>query len=595
MTSAIQFVGDLLRLPFDRFGPDEYGLFLKAKRLPESRTLFDPVNETYVIEAPARFAAMLGVELPKLDRPALDFSAFLFDDQVEITGMALDAKRFAVWSDCGLGKTLIELEFARHVIHRTGGRVLIITLNEIIPQYIEEAFRFYGDALPIVRINSRAELREWCKNGPGHLAITNYEKMNPESLETQEVTEMRHLAAIILDESSRLKTGGGKQKWALIKSCKGIEYKLSCTATPAPNDIMEFASQASFLEKMRNETDIIWTYFVRDPKTHRWTVKRHARKAFFEFMSGWSIYVRNPKRYGWRQGMEEVPEPIIQAHEIESTEEQRAHLLRLAAQEAGGQGMLFYDKDTNAIQRAKLSQVAKGFVYLKDRPAIALPDKLPPRRKVEKQFNNLASEMRRLKFLLKIYSPTDGEPCGISRQLRSAREIQRIESKKPAYVADLIYSEVAAGLQVLVWTVFDAESNLIAEALAKTAGAQAFDLLTGKTKDADRLTILERFRKGESRVLISRANMLGYGMNFQNCGSMIFSGWTDSFESYYQALRRAYRYGQKKRLRVHIPCIKDLEGDQLENIFRKESAHNSAIEEMEANYVTAKASLRGAA
>lgn len=531
---AIEIAGDLMRIPFRAFGPDQYQLFLKAKKLPESRTLFSPVDETYIIEAPARFARLLDLNIPLQSAQDLPLSPFLFDDQQHITRAALDAKRFAVWSDCGLGKTIIELEFARQVIHRTGGRVLIFTLNEIVPQFIEECVRFYGDSLPIVRLNSRAEMRQWCKDGGAQaLAITNYEKMNPESLAEQEVKEMRHLAGIILDESSRLKTGGGKQKWALIKSCKGIEYKLSCTATPAPNDIMEFASQASFLEKMRTDAEIIWTFFVRDSKTHRWTVKRHARKAFFEFMSSWSIYVRSPERFGWRLGMEKIPEPEIHVHEIEATEEQRGQLVKLAT-EPTGQGMLFYDRDTNAIQRAKLSQVAKGFVYLK------------------------------------------GE---------AARKVKRISSRKPGIVADLIRSEVDRGLQVLVWTVFDAESDIIAEHLKTCAPHLQFDLLTGKTSDTDRLTILERFRHGESPVLISRASMLGYGMNFQNCGSMIFSGWTDSFESYYQAVRRAYRYGQTKRVRVHVPVIKDLEGDMLENVFRKESEHNAAIEEMEANYV----------
>lgn len=551
MTNTIEFAGDQLRLPFRRFGPEEYGLFLKAKRLPESRTIFEPDTETYVIEAPARFASMLGVEMPKAAAEGLPFSSYLFDDQAAICKMALDAKRFAVWSDCGSGKTPLALEWSRHVIHRTGGRVLIVTINEICNQWVEEAHKFYGDALPVHRIRSRQEMREWCQHGGGgaQIGITNYEKWNPESLDQQIVSEAKHLAGIVLDEN-RIKTGGGKQKWALIHSCKGIEYKLSLTATPAPNDIMEFASQASFLEKMRTESDIIWTYFVRDAKTHRWTVKRHARKAFFEFMAGWSIYVRDPKRYGWRQGMPEVPEPEIFVHEIEANEEQRAQLLRLAALEAGGQGLLYYERDTNAIQRAKLSQVAKGFVYLK--------------------------------------GPN-------SEKIKGGRKIKLIPSKKPAFVADLIRAEAAAGLQVLVWTIFDAESDLLADALDKTAGAPTFDLLTGKTKDSDRLAILERFRKGDSRILISRASMLGYGMNFQNCGSMIFNGWSDSFEAYYQALRRAYRFGQTKRLRVHIPVIRELEGDQLDNIFRKESSHNASIDEMEANYVTAKAAIRGVA
>jgi len=158
-------------------------------------------------------------------------------------------------------------------------------------------------------------------------------------------------------------------------------------------------------------------------------------------------------------------------------------------------------------------------------------------------------------------------------------------------VANLIQQEAAAGLQVLVWTVFDAESDLIADRLRSRE--LKFDLLTGKSGDDDRLVILNRFRHGESRILVSRAAMLGYGQNFQKCGSMIFSGWNDSYESYYQAIRRAYRYGQTESLRVHIPVIQLLEGDMLENIFAKQAKHEAAIETMERNYIKATQRIRG--
>jgi hypothetical protein len=92
---------------------------------------------------------------------ALPFPSNLFEDQIATLRLALDAKRFAVWSGCGLGKTPICLEWARQVMHRTGGRVLIVTLNEIVQQFIEEAKKFYGEDLPILRLNSRQEMRDF--------------------------------------------------------------------------------------------------------------------------------------------------------------------------------------------------------------------------------------------------------------------------------------------------------------------------------------------------------------------------------------------------------------------------------------------------
>lgn len=162
----ISFAGEKMRVRFDRFDLDAYSLFLKSKRLPEADIVFDEKDESYTVEAPARFAALLGIEPPSVAVTDLPLSSFLFDDQQAITTMALEAKRFAVWSGCGQGKSLIEFEFARHVIHKTKGRVLLISLNEIVKQLVEECQRFYGDSMTITRLNSREEMKRWCISGP---------------------------------------------------------------------------------------------------------------------------------------------------------------------------------------------------------------------------------------------------------------------------------------------------------------------------------------------------------------------------------------------------------------------------------------------
>jgi hypothetical protein len=185
--------------------------------------------------------------------------------------------------------------------------------------------------------------------------------MNPDE-SGQVVPEMKALAGVALDESSRLKAGGGKQKWALIHSCKGIPYKLSCTATPAPNDVIEFASQASFLERMRSENEIIWTFFTKDKETGEWTVKRHAQSAFFEWMCAWSIYLRDARRYGWSRNVELPPEPVIIKHPIEMTLEQAKAALTYNTNNKG-QMSLFATQAQGIVGRSKLSQIAKGFIY----------------------------------------------------------------------------------------------------------------------------------------------------------------------------------------------------------------------------------------
>lgn len=531
-----------MRIRFDRFDISHYRLFLKCKALPEMEVEYDREGETYAITAPARFASLLGVQGPAVEAAALPMCPSLFDDQTYLVSLALVSKRFAIWSQCGNGKTLIGLEWARQVVAKTGGRVLIVTFNEIVPEWIDQARKFYGDSLPITRLESREDMRRWCESGAPGIAVTNYEKFNPGELSEQTVNECRYLAGVVLDESSRLKGGGGKQKWALIKSMKGVEYKLSLTATPAPNDLMEFASQASFLEKMRTETDIIWTFFTRDPQTQEWTVKPHARKAFFEWMSSWSIYVNSPKRYGWRLDQPDVPAPSYHVVDVPMTSEQRRALETLNVEKAeDGQVDLFGTSGNGVTNRSKLSQIAKGFRYQKD---------------------------------------------------GTGRKAERIASQKAKAIAKILREERKKHTQVLIWTVFEEELEILLEELREFDDVAWID---GSTTEAQRVGILERFGWGDIRVLVSRARMLGYGKNFQFCGAMIFSGWTDSFEDFYQAVRRAVRYGQKESVRIYLPVVRELEGDVFDNLRRKEAAFEQSIGEMEASYIEARKRLGGVA
>jgi hypothetical protein len=141
----IRLIGDTLSVHFDRFDRAAYELFLRVKRLAG---------------VPHRLHRRRDVHL---DRHRPGPLRYLFDDQRAIVAQALAAKRFACWMDTGLGKTAVFLEWARQVTHKTGGRVLIVTLANLVEQTLEMARQFYpGDALPIVRIKSKAHLRAWC-------------------------------------------------------------------------------------------------------------------------------------------------------------------------------------------------------------------------------------------------------------------------------------------------------------------------------------------------------------------------------------------------------------------------------------------------
>ncbi len=519
--TAVVLRGDNAEVEFGSFGLDAYETFLKVKQLPEKHLAFDAFTGTYKVTTPARFAHILDPSMSAPVRPALPLASHLFDYQAWVDRRALEAKRFACWLDTGLGKTPILLEFARQVVARTGGRSLILSPpGLVLEQTCEQAARFYGEGLRIDRLATRGAVAEWCaRPGPG-LAITNYEKLIP-----GEIGEMRRPAGLIADESSILKTGGGKIKWHLIRSARGIEYKLSCTATPAPNETMEYASQAAFLETIRHEGEVLWTWFRRD-KNGDWSVKPHARPSFYRWLASWSMYLRDPARFGWKDVLAELPEPQWSEERLPLTAEQQDAMYSVLADSGSG----LFAHSLGVRERTKLAQIARGFIY---------------------------------------------EGTGAARRAR------RIPSAKALRVAEITRAEAAAGRPVIVWTVFDEEAAILAELLADLEPVT----VDGSVPESARSALLGRFLGGHAPVLITKAQVGGYGLNLQRAKSMVFSGFDDSAERMYQAVRRAYRYGQTDRLRVFIPYVPELEGLMFANIRAKERRFMDEVQAQETEYL----------
>lgn len=522
--------GQRTRITFERFDLEAYQLFLRCKQLPEQQVSYDWERDVYEIDAPSRFAGILTGEGLRSRADSMDLAPHLFDYQAFTVRRAIDARRFAIWADTGLGKMAMLLEWARLVHQLTGERVLILEPLAVIAQVIEEARRFYGRELQVTHLTSRDALQAWCL-GAGmatdDIAITNYEKFIPGVL-----PELRRIGGLVADESSLLKAGGGVIKWNLIKSARGIEYKLSCTATPAPNDQMEYASQASFLEKIRDGEEVLWTYFTRT-KQGDWRVKPHARRDFYRFMAGWSLYMRDPSRFGFRDILRDLPEPLIREYPLQITEQQRLLMYRLTELKGG----LFSDDRMGVQERVRLSQVAKGFLY----------------------------------------EPGSG-----------SQRFETVDSVKPQKVAELVADERAAGRQVLVWTSFDEEGRILSDLIGEEAST-----LDGKMSEAGRLAVLDGFRHGDVPVLISKPQLIGYGLNLQHCRAMVFSGFDDSFERMYQAVRRCYRFGQTETVHVHVPYVPELEGLVYSNIRRKETQFLADVAACEEAYREALAELYG--
>jgi len=569
---VITIQGDYAVTEFKAFDLNEYSRFLDLKRLPapELNLSYDWRNDTYTVKFPARYAEQLGIKV-KQDTQLLPMPQSLWDYQRYFTAWALKRKRAAFFWDCGLGKTRAFLEFAFQAMYLTKRKALIMSIaGNLVNQTIRECERFYRSDLPILRIDTREQLIAWLQKPGAELAITNYEKFIP-----GQIPELRNLGALILDESSILKTGGGKIKWNLIHSAKGIEYKLSNTATPAPNEVMEYASQASFLETIRTEGDVIWTYFKKNDDG-TWRLIKHAEKAFYTFLASWSVFMRSPAAYGFKDNVRLVPQPEYFIHNVPATAAQLDEAQRYRFQIGAG---LIGNERMGVKERLKLSQIAKGFIYEKqlgenDR---AVRGELNAATEVAGNDRSEANEGRESRH--RIHNNKRDNTCGTACSVqeggkRSYRgggltDVRRITSAKPRFIAELISQEVAAGRQVLVWTVFDEEGEILSKAIPEIA----HELLSGKTKPRDRERIIDNFQSGKLPVLISKAELLGYGMNLQQGSAMIFSGWNDSFEQWYQAIRRMVRYGQTKRVRVHVPMIEGLEDAQLENVQAKAQAY----------------------
>lgn len=207
-----------------------------------------------------------------------DLPSFLFAYQKTIVSKALKRGRFAIFAECGLGKTPMQLVWADQIAKHTGKPVLILAPLAVAAQTVREGAKFGIDVY-----HSRDGSYE-------RITITNYEHIDK--------YHAGKFAGIVLDESSILKNYAGKLRNEITSFAKSIPYRLSATATPAPNDFVEFGTQAEFLS-ICTHTEMLANYFVHDGgDTSKWRLKKHAVKDFKRWLNEWSINIDNPSDLG---------------------------------------------------------------------------------------------------------------------------------------------------------------------------------------------------------------------------------------------------------------------------------------------------------
>ena len=205
----------------------------------------------------------------------------LFDFQRYIVKIALSKGRFAIFADCGLGKTLMQLEWANQVSKHTSKPVLILTPLAVSGQTIKEGYKF---GINVGKYGTNSLIQ-----------ISNYEQL--------ENIDCSMFSGIVLDESSILKNYNGKIKELIIKSFECTPYKLACTATPSPNDHIELGNHSEFLNVMKSK-EMVSMFFINDAfskenNISKWRLKKHATSDFFKWVSSWALMISNPSDIGF--------------------------------------------------------------------------------------------------------------------------------------------------------------------------------------------------------------------------------------------------------------------------------------------------------
>lgn len=272
------------------------------------------------------------IESSGFDVPNLNPS--LFDFQHHITKTALKKGRYAIFADCGLGKTLMQLEWAHRVVEHTNKPVLILAPLAVSGQTIHEGLKFHINVERWFEdLNNRSAI-------PATIYITNYEQL--------EKVDTSFFAGIVLDESSILKNFEGAIRNKVIDGFKDTPYKLACTATPSPNDPMELGNHAEFLNVM-SRTEMLAMYFVHDGgETSKWRLKGHCEQVFWDWVSGWAVMLSKPSDIGFNATGYDLPDLNLIERTI--TTKQRDN------------GMLFNDvavSATNFNQELRLTRVER--------------------------------------------------------------------------------------------------------------------------------------------------------------------------------------------------------------------------------------------
>ena len=385
----------------------------------------------------------------------------LFPFQRDIVAWALKKGKCAVLIGCGCGKTIIQLEWSDQIYKKEKKNVLIVAPLSVVKQTVREAEKF-GVETPITICRKQEDVK------PG-INITNYEMV--------EHFNADDFVAVVLDESSILKSFTSQTTVEFTKKFQRLPYKLLCTATISPNDYTEIGTSCEFLGIM-SRTEMLATYFIHDGgKTSEWRLKKAGTTKFWEWFATWAICFNNPSELGYQIKGYDLPKLNI----------------------------------NTIITKSKVND----YEFI-----VKVAETLQERRDARKE----------------------------SMEDRSDKAKELVESDNS---------------QWLIWVDYNDESTLIHKKIEGSVEVKGSDSPEYKADTSI------GFANGEIDCLVSKPSIFGFGSNFQSCHNEIFCGLSDSYERFYQAIRRCWRFGQDHEVNVYI-ILSEKEVSILENIKKKE-------------------------
>jgi len=409
----------------------------------------------------------------------------LFDWQRDIVLWSLKKGQGAIFADCGLGKTPMQLEWARLVSRNQDKPVLILAPLAVAPQTVREAEKF---GIEVQR--SAGELG-------GRILVTNYEKLHH--------FHPSDFSGVVCDESSILKSFDGTRRTQITEFMRKVPYRLLCTAIAAPNDYIELGTSSECLGEL-GYTDMLGRFFVNDqhvikPMTYRhrgqdfamvgekngWRFKGHAEESFWRWICSWARALRKPSDIGYDDNGFILP-PLTEIETVVKARSKRPDLL--------------------------FDIMAVGFHEERE----------VTRRTIEERCEIAASKVN-----------NTGQPA-------------------------------------VVWCHLNDEADSMVRMCPDA------EQVSGSDSDESKESKFEAFRYGKLRVLVIKPKIGAYGLNWQHCAHVVYFV-SHSYEQYYQAVRRCWRFGQMRPVTVDI-IRTEAQERVMQNLKRKSQAADKMFSDL---------------